>query len=326
MATIRKRDTGSWQVSVRLKGRNPIYKTFRTKAAAERWARETETEVERGSFISTQSAESTLFKELTDRYVLEVLPTKKSQRQVISQLNKINDQLGAYSIAALTPLVVAAFRDKRLKSVTGHSVRKDLLLIRRILSHAQKEWEIYLPRGNPIMSITIPTQPKGRDRRLVKNEEQRLLNSATQYGGSILHIIVFAIETGMRRGEISKLKWEHIDLNNRTATLYDTKNSEDRTIPLSTIAMGTLEHLGNEANGSIFSMKPDSITRAFERICKHAEIEGLRLHDLRHEATTRFFEKGLTIMEVSSITGHKDLAMLRRYTHLRAADLVVKLG
>jgi len=139
MTTIRKRPTGSWQVSIRTKGRKPLHKTFKTKAAAKRWARETETEVERGSFVSTQSAESTLFKELTDRYVKEILPMKKSQRQVISQLKIINSELGNYSVAALTPQIIAQFRDKRLAKVSGHTARKDLLVISRILSHAQKE-------------------------------------------------------------------------------------------------------------------------------------------------------------------------------------------
>ncbi len=325
MATIRKRETGSWEASIRKKGSRPIYKSFKTKAAAERWAREAETEIERGTFISTQTAETTLFKDLIQRYLKEVLPTKKSQRQVISQAKGISNSLGNFSIAALTPQILANYRDTRLKSVTKHTVRKDLLLIRRILTHAQKEWEIYLPRGNPITSISVPTQPKGRDRRLNGNEYELLLSGAQEYGGQIKNVIITAIETGMRRGEITKLQWQNINFQNHTAILLDTKNTEDRTIPLSSKVIAILKSLKPKESGSVFCMQPDSITRAFERICKRLEILDLRFHDLRHEATSRFFEKGLSIMEVSSITGHKDLAMLRSYTHLKAEDLVNKL-
>lgn len=325
MATIRKRTSGSWEVSVRKKGHSQVYKSFKTKAAAERWAREVETEIERGSFISTHSADTTIFHDVINRYLAEVLPTKKSQHQVISQANGIKKELGQYSISALSPPILAHYRDKRLRMVTGQTVRKDLLLIRRMLTHAQKEWEIYLPRGNPVSSITVPTQPKGRDRRLVDDEEERLLDAAKEYGGNIRHLITFAIETGMRRGELAQMKWEHIHQKKHTATLYDTKNSEDRTIPLSSKAIAVLNEITSTPSGSVFGMRPDSITQAFIRVCKRAQISGLRLHDLRHEATTRFFEKGLSIMEVSSITGHKDLAMLRRYTHLKAEDLVDKL-
>lgn len=113
----------------------------------------------------------------------------------------------------------------------------------------------------------------------------------------------------MCRGEIYELLWENIDQKKKTAKLLDTKNGEDRKIPLSPKAIKLLTTLPEGLNGRVFSMKSDSITQAFERCCKRAGIEGLRLHDLRHEATSRFFEMGFNIMVVSSITGHKDLAI-----------------
>ncbi|ASF49079.1 site-specific integrase [Methylophaga nitratireducenticrescens] len=111
----------------------------------------------------------------------------------------------------------------------------------------------------------------------------------------------------------------------RTAKLLDTKNGENRTVPLSPVALKILESIPRNINGRVFSIKADSITTAFDRCCRRAHIESLRFHDLRHEATNRFFEKGFNLMEVSSITGHKDLAMLKRYTHLKAEDLAENL-
>ena len=326
MASISKHSKNGWQVRIRKKGMPAQFKTFKTKAAAERWARQVEADMDKGVFVSTSAAENTTLSEVIDRYIKEILPTKKSQRQVISQCKTIKRELGDFSLTALTPSILANFRDLRCKKVKGHTVRKDLLLIRRVLVQAQKEWEIYLPRGNPADSVSIPTQPKGRDRRLIGDEEERLLTAAQAYGGEIYNIITLAMETAMRRGEIAKLRWKDINFSKRTALLYDTKNTEDRIIPLTEKAYKLLNDLPRNISGKVFIMQPDSITQAFERIRKEADMENFRFHDLRHEATSRFFEKGLSIMEVSAITGHKDLAMLRRYTHLRAEDLVGKVG
>ena len=325
MATIQKRGDRQWQAKIRKKGYPSQAKTFSTKAEAQKWSRLIESEMDRGIFISTSEAEQTTLAELFERYNKEVLPTKKGIRRVQSSMNTINSYIGHYSIATITPKVLAALRDERLKSVSGSTVRKDLLLINRVLKHAQKEWEIYLPMGNPVESIKVPPESKGRDRRLEQGEEVRLLNAANEYEGEILQIIQFAIETGMRRTEIHNLQWNGINLKKRTATLLDTKNGDDRTVPLSTKAVSIIKSFPRHINGRVFTMMPDSITQAFERVCKLAEIEGLRFHDLRHEATSRFFEMGLSIMEVSAITGHKDLSMLKRYTHLKAEDLALKL-
>jgi integrase len=277
-------------------------------------------------FVSTTIAENTTFQQLCDRYIQEVVPTKKSARQMTSMIRNICLHIGKYAAAAITPEILVKYRDERMRTVKGHTVRKDLLRIRRILTVASKEWGVYLPRGNPIDMITVPTQPtRGRDRRLEDDEEERLLTAARDYGGEIKTIIQFAIETGMRRGEIYELRSENIDRDKKTAKLLDTKNGDDRKIPLSPVALKLLSVLSPNLSGRVFSMQSDSITQAFERCCKRADIEGLRLHDLRHEATSRFFEMGFNIMEVSSITGHKDLSMLKRYTHLRAEDLAERL-
>jgi len=128
----------------------------------------------------------------------------------------------------------------------------------------------------------------------------------------------------MRRGEILQLTWDNVNLNTRTAFLPETKNGEARTVPLSENALSILKALPKQSD-QVFDTTAYAIRMAFGRALKRAEIDDFRFHDLRHEATSRFFEKGLNMMEVSSITGHKDLQMLKRYTHLRAEDLALKL-
>ncbi|MDA8206124.1 MAG: site-specific integrase, partial [Thermaerobacter sp.] len=112
----------------------------------------------------------------------------------------------------------------------------------------------------------------------------------------------------------------------RVLLIPETKTGTPRRIPLSTTALAVLDGLPRRLDGRVFGVHTGSISRAFAEVCKAANIEGLTFHDLRHEATSRLFERGLNPMQVAAITGHKTLQMLKRYTHLRAEDLVVMLG
>ena len=146
-------------------------------------------------------------------------------------------------------------------------------------------------------------------------------------------IIIIALETGMRRGEILNIKKSHVDFSLQTLFIPLTKTDTPRTIPLSSRAMEALrEQLRGSQNVmlirelALFSFRPKNLTQAFRRFCSKHGLENLHFHNLRHEATSRFFEKGLNPVEVATITGHKDARMLMRYTHLRAEDLVKRLG
>jgi len=326
MATLTKRGEGQWQAKVRKQGYAVQTKTFSTKARAEQWARMVESEMDRGIFISTSVAENTTLSELVDRYLKEVAPGKKSEPDIKGRAGLLKDHLGHLVLAAITPLTVKEYRDYRLEIVKGDTVRKDLSLLSRILKLAQQEWDIYLPRGNPVNSVGMPSKGKGRDRRLQSGEEDHLLKVAREYGGFIEDMILLALETGARRGELVNIEWSNINFIKRTVLLCDTKNGDDREIPLSTKAIKVIKRQPRHISGFVFPICADSITRAFTRVCDRAKIKDLRFHDLRHEATSRFFEMGFETMEVSAITGHKDLSMLKRYTHLKAEDLAKKLG
>lgn len=182
--------------------------------------------------------------------------------------------------------------------------------------------------------IRLPPHTKARDRRLqpggngAEDEETRLLAACRAARNPfLLPIVRLALETAMRRSELVRLRWEHIDLNRQIARLPDTKNGEARTVPLSSIAVRVLRALPRSLHGQVFpGLTGEAVKRAYIRAVRRGGIADLRFHDLRHEAITRLFEKGLNIMEVASITGHRDLRMLRRYTYLKAEDLAMKLG
>ena len=139
-------------------------------------------------------------------------------------------------------------------------------------------------------------------------------------------VVLMAIETAMRRGELLGLEWAEINLVNRTAHLPLTKNGSGRTVPLSTTAVETLESLPRDITGKVFPISKTALRGLWRRACKWAGIEDLHFHDFRHEATSGFFEKGLNVMEVAAITGHKDVRMMQRYIDPRAEDLAKKLG
>lgn len=323
MATIRKLPSGSWQVQVRRKGESPISKTFTNKALAEQWARSIETQIDRGTFVDRSEAERTTLAELIDRYLSEITPSKKGSRQESYRLEAIKKYIGHLIIGSIQGKHIASYRDTRLSEgkSTG-TVLRELCDLSHLFNVSIKDWGIPLT-NNPAQYIRRPARAKGRSRRLTIAELQALLEALSETK-EVSSIVQLAIETGMRRSELLKMEWSNIDLKNRIVWLSDTKNGESRAVPLSLKAISLLEQLPRTTE-TVFKTKPDSVSQAFHRACIRAGLEDLRFHDLRHEATSRLFEKGLNTMEVSSVTGHKTLSMLKRYTHLKARDIALKL-
>ncbi len=349
MATITQRDNGKWQAKVRPKGYPSQSKTFLTRKDAEGWARSIETEQDRGLYIQRSNAERTTLREVIERYREEVVPTKKAQRQALSCLRGIEKDLGDYALVAITPALLADYRQRRLAIVNPQTVRKDLGMIQRVLKAAHLDWGIILPGGIP--QVRMPKQPSGRDRR-VSAEELAAIIEATE-SPELPAIVVLAVETAMRRSEIVKtLRWSRISFIDGDKAIAhlptgETKTDVGRSVPLSTSATAALKRVPRRGDSDrVFSSAPDSITRAWVRARDRARqayesrcategipadpdfLVGARLHDVRHEATSRLFEMGVfgNIMEIAAITGHKDLSMLKRYTHLRVEYLAAKLG
>ncbi|MGC9208190.1 site-specific integrase, partial [Acidithiobacillus sp.] len=154
----------------------------------------------------------------------------------------------------------------------------------------------------------------------------RLLAACQIVNPELAAIVRFALETGMRQGEIVGMTWAMVDLRRRIVHLPDTKNGSARDVPLSSIAEQVLSALPRRLDGKAWSYTQEGLRASWRRALARAAIEDLHFHDLRHEATSRFFEKGLNPMQVAAITGHKTLQMLKRYTHLRAEDLAKMLG
>ena len=332
MPTIRKRGAGQWQAQVRRHGFPLQTKTFGTRAAADRWAQAVEYEIAQGAFVSRAEAEQTTLAELLQRYREEVTPVKKGAAAEATRLGAFQrDPLAQRFVATIRSVDIAHYRNERLTQVSSATVRRDLGLLSHVFEVARREWGIHIP--NPVRDIRLPPHGKARTRRLNParddslGEEARLFRACAEARNKLLlPLVLLALETAMRQSELLSLRWEHIELDRGTAHLPDTKNGESRTIPLTPKAVVVLKDLREiEQHRPFRGMTSEAAKRSFTRAAKRAKLDDFHFHDLRHEATTRFFELGLNIMEVATITGHKDLRMLRRYTHLHAEELAKKL-
>lgn len=339
MATIRKKGEYQWHVQVRRKHITET-KTFTTKADAEAWSRDVEGRIDRGVYISRVESENTTVADACERYQREVLPRLKGHATDASRLKTIKNKLGKLSIAAVNSTVLARFRDERLQTLSNQSVIHELGLITRVLKTCELDWGIALPSGVPL--VRKPAAPPGRNRRVDKTEFEDIIKAS----GSIelKSVLRLALATAMRRSELAGLAWDMVNFKKPSIMLNDTKNGDSREIPLSKAAVALLNGLPRHIDGQVFKIRPDSITQAFERALTRARkvyekdcllsntkidknyLIGIRFHDVRHEATSRIAEKVSNLVELASITGHKDLQMLKRYYHPKVEDLAVKLG
>nr|WP_314860567.1 site-specific integrase [uncultured Undibacterium sp.] len=341
MATFVKTPSGTWKALIRKNGWPTTSKTFRTKRDAEDWSRRTEDEMVRGVYLSRTVSEKMTVKAALERYLSEVTPTKKPTTQRSEGVSATNliSFLGSYSLAAVSSELVASYRDHRLaQGKSNNTVRIELALLSNLFTIGIQEWGLGLI-FNPVANIRKPSPGEGRDRRLSVIEEKILLEAVDAHNNPMLGWIVrIAIETGMRQSEILNVRRSQIDLKKRIVRLFDTKNDSTRTVPLTmdatrifTLALNNpirpidtdLVFFGEPGRDG--KRSPYQFVKVWSGIKTALGMSDLHFHDLRHEAVSRLVEGGLSDQEVASISGHKSMQMLRRYTHLRAEDLVAKL-
>jgi len=328
MATIRKRNT-RWQVQVRRGGGFQSTRSFASKDAAQRWARETENRADRwGIDYDPGSLRQISFSEILQRYSEEVIPTKKGARRD-AQLVRLFLTFPGFrcQLSDLSPQVFTRYRDHRLTKVQPATVRRELAVMQSILNVARREWGVAM-QTNPIAQIRKPPPGQPRIRRLSDSEREALEaalegteNPATRAA------IRFALATGLRRGELLRIRRAHIDLRAKTLEIPETKTGYSRLIPLSTSAIGAIESITIEAKPDepIFGLSENALNLAWGRLRRRAGLADFRFHDLRHDAISRFFDLGLTMPEVSAISGHRDPRMLFRYAHADIQKLAAKL-
>lgn len=290
------------------------------------------------SRVKRSEIKSMTLSKALDIYELEVTPSKKGAEVEKCYIRKIKRNLIAKkSIYRITPEDLIAFLGdlkhetkgaKNGQPLTGESKRKYASLISNLFEIARKRWRLAV--ANPVKDIELPPPCKSRKRRLEGDEGARLVEALKESRNNhMLPLVQLAVETAMRQGELLKMLWEDLRLeeNHGTALLRNTKNGEDRVVPLSSRAITILSAMPRPIEGGqIFPMTKNSVRTSWNYACERAKIQNLRFHDLRHEATSRLFELGLDRIEAASVTGHKTLQMLKDYTHLRAENLAKKMN
>ncbi|MBX3598076.1 MAG: tyrosine-type recombinase/integrase, partial [Rhizobiaceae bacterium] len=231
MATFRKR-LDKWQVQIRRKGFAPISRSFRTKADAQEWARHWEQKADRGELpANTKELEITKLSKLVERYQVEVLPTKKGaeiERIILDAF--LRDPLCRKSLSTLTPSDFAKYRDRRLQIISAKSLGRQLSPVSHMLNLARVEWGLPI-RSDLLSNLRLGGNDNKRERRLREGELERLVQAAKKTRNPlILPIVQFAVETGMRRGEILAMDWKHVDLERRSVVIPEAKNGYSRTI------------------------------------------------------------------------------------------------
>jgi integrase len=345
MATIVSRKTRKgafFQVKVRLKGFPTQCATFARKTDAARWASATETHLREARHFPNNPEQHTL-SELIERYQRDILPLKpKDAHNQNRQLDWWKAQLGHLMLSEISPAQIAECRDRLLATPRcSGKLRSPATVVRYLaaLSHAYsvalREWGWVTE--NPLRRIIKPKEPRGRVRFLDDAERESLLQACRNSNNTFLYsIVVLAIATGMRRGELLTLRWEQVDFARQTITLHETKNGERRVVPLVGHALHLLLALHQRRRTesalvfpSTTLQKPVDITKAWKNAVARAELQDFRFHDLRHTAASYLAQGGATPIDIAAVLGHKTLAMVKRYAHLsecRVRDVLAEMN
>ncbi|WP_158603377.1 tyrosine-type recombinase/integrase [Acidithiobacillus sulfuriphilus] len=328
MASIQKRGN-YWRVQIRRTGYPALSGTFDTKAEANFWAAQQE------KTLSEQTPERVVQRlrdqdyalaHALDRYALDILPGKKptTQRRDMGIIKRLKADYGEMALARIDGQMLSGMIRQWQTRLSANSIRLYLAVLSHLYNIARKEWGM-VDLINPVELVRKPRLPQGRDRRLIGDEEERLLTAASAMNPELADIVIVAIETAMRQSEILGLEWRHVHWLDHTCYLPDTKNGTARIVPLSVRAEAALQRQQQRAtgkDGKVWRYTNDGMRASYFKALKKAGIEGLTFHDLRHEATSRFCEKAIPMMTVQAITGHKSTQMMKRYTHISGKTLV----
>ena len=336
MASIEKRitDAGetSYRVKIRLKGYPTQTATFKRLTDAKKWVQHTESAIREGRHFKTSEAKKHTLADLVDKYINDVLPRKslKFKNNQTTQLNWFKTDIGAYTLADITPAVIAQCRDKLLtepnsrgKARTPASVVRYMAALSAAYTACVNEWEWL--EDSPMRKVKKPTESRGRVRFLDDDERERFLTACQASSNKLLYLcVILALSTGMRQGELMGLKWQDVNLKDGYLILHETKNGERRRVPLAGHGLELLREYAKvrriDTNllfpGNFHLDKPIDLRKPFETALKSAEISDFHWHDLRHCTASYLAMNGASLAEIAEVLGHKTLAMVKRYAHL----------
>ncbi|WP_342627529.1 site-specific integrase [Nguyenibacter vanlangensis] len=337
MASIIRRGK-SWRAMIVRKGRR-VSATFDTKAQAISWATQAEAAILAGEAPAEPEkpahVANLLVSDLLTRYATAISPSKRGSRWEIIRLHALA-RMDAFRVPARTfdPPALGAWRDSRLKTVSSETVNRELNVLSAVFNVAIKEWRAPMP-GNPVGMIQRPPRSKPRKRRVSQAERELMaewlgwdMKSPPDSVGQWTAFAFFlALATAMRKGEILSLTWGDVHLDDCYVHLEQTKNGYERDVPISSEAMSLLKILPpGPAAAPVVPIQSGTLDMTFRRARIDAGLPDLHFHDSRREATTELSKRLSNVLELSAVTGHRDLRVLKSYYRPKASDLAKKLG
>jgi integrase len=279
------------------------------KKLAEKIYAKTLTEIVEERYFDSVKAKRITLSEMVDKYM-----QKYEKERDIHTIKKLLHAFGHMTLAEIKTEMISDYMDDRLKKVKPATVYQELALMRRMYNVARREWK--WTKDNPVADLSFSVgNENARDRWLTLEEEKTLLNAATNPGW-LRSMLVVALHTGMRRGEVLNLKWKDLDFSRRLVMVQKSKNKEKRSIPMSKTLHGILfGQKVRDISGRVFPVAVRSLREAFGKTLAKTDIEDFRFHDLRHTFATRLVQNGVDLYKVKELLGHKTITMTMRYAH-----------
>ncbi|MEB4674796.1 site-specific integrase [Enterobacteriaceae bacterium G50] len=320
MATIRKLPSGKWNVLVRVKGEPTKSVTRGTRLECEQWLAEYE---------GTNSKGATTVDTLITDYLNDVMIRDGKERGGYNatkfRLFTIARTLDNKPLEELEREDAVSYRQERVKHVSGSTVRLEMQLLSRFLRWANIEKGVACT--DIVEGVKLPDPGKPRNKVIEPIEYEMIVDQASERAKPIIRL---AWETAMRRNELLAITPAMVNLNKKVISLPDEvcKNGEGRDVPLSSNAIELLKQLcdGRDKQSPLFTLTPYAITQAFRRAARLSKVYGVCFHSLRHTAITRYAEKGFNTIQLQCISGHKSIAMLARYSHIKATSVADLMG
>jgi integrase len=336
MATIQPRKAKDgrtrFRVQVRLHGFPSQTATFDRKTDAKNWASATEAAMHEGRYFPARESKRHTVMELVDRR-LEWIRTKLPQahKQQCGLLGWWKSDLGKYALSQLTPALIAESRDRLLAENIGSketpqhrapaTANRFLAALSSACTQAVREW--HWLQENPVSRVSKQREPQGIVRFLSDTEREALLAACRKSTLRELHLIVLlALTTGMRRGEVIGLRWSDVDFERKSIVLHKTKNKERRSVPIvpaaiePLLAHGKVRRLDTDLIFPGPGNEPIHFDAYWREALVTAGVKDFRFHDLRHTAASYLAMSGATTPEIAAVLGHKTLQMVKRYAHL----------
>jgi integrase len=308
----------NWYIDYYVKGRRTRRKIGPSKKLAQQVLQDVHVKMAKGEYLGVYDEKKIPFEEFSQHY-LAYSKTNKAwstyqNRDRISVAHLDSMCKGRY-LFEITPQMLEKYKAERLEKVSPATVNRELACLKHMYTKAI-EWGYV--KANPVKTVKLLKEPPGRLRYLRVDEVEKLLQACIDY---LRSIVICALNTGMRKGEILALRWKDVDLNNHNLTVKKTKNNEIRVIPINQTLYQELSVLSKKSGGEyVFSNGKGhpfgDIKKGFSSALKRAKIEDFRFHDLRHTFGSHLVMQGINLKTVQQLMGHKEIQTTMRYSHL----------